>query len=249
VVAGEVLDLSEAQAVEVCAALMEAGEMPALSAHGQHLVLLLSPTGAGKSTLVNAAAGCDVAKEVVKGRDVVVVAAGSAVPMVARHCHGARSLTCFVSLYFLEPLDLVAMDTPGSLDTRVLAVNIANAANLARAMSQTASVKVVLTLSYASLEAARGHGAKDAVKSFAASVGAARRASPARFWRVAVTQRHRCGGSGRAVAARAPKVVAMLLDTLSDLGAALLAVGGALGRAPRARRPARGAAGQRLGRL
>jgi hypothetical protein len=51
VVAGLVLDLSEAQAVEVCAALMEAGERPALSAHGQHLVLLLGPTGARASRL------------------------------------------------------------------------------------------------------------------------------------------------------------------------------------------------------
>ena len=58
-----------------------------------------------------------MAKKVVKGRNVVVVAAGSVVPMVARYGHGApRSLTCFVSWYVLEPLDLVAMDTPGSLD-------------------------------------------------------------------------------------------------------------------------------------
>jgi hypothetical protein len=51
-----------------------------------------------------------MAKEVVQGQSVGVVAAGSVVPMVAR--------------YVLEPLDLVAMDTPGSS---------ANAANLARA--------------------------------------------------------------------------------------------------------------------
>jgi hypothetical protein len=39
--------------------------------------------------------------------------------------------------------EFVAMDTPGSLDTRVPAVNVVNAANLARApISETASVQV-----------------------------------------------------------------------------------------------------------
>jgi DNA repair exonuclease SbcCD ATPase subunit len=138
-----------------------------LDALRKELVVVIGNTGAGKSTFVNHIAGCTMVKRKpsdigLSGIEKVVVVLptteGGARDGIMPIGHAMASATFLPHIAHLDELGLAFCDCPGFFDSRGSVINIANTANVLRALVMADGVKIMVLINYQTLIADRGRG-------------------------------------------------------------------------------------------
>mgnify|MGYP001799940164 CR=1 FL=1 len=149
-------ELSKEESVDLLMTCIAYGEANARKARDKELIIVIGNTGAGKSTFVNYLAGCEMMLKSPKSagtkgyRKVFVVkptSEGGPTDELMPIGHKKQSKT------FMPQIETTADDTtycdcPGFLDNRGNEINIANAVNIRRTLSQAKGVKVVILITY-----------------------------------------------------------------------------------------------------
>jgi hypothetical protein len=159
---GVVLTLNQSIALlNHCA---ELGERNAVHATNKVTCVVLSNTGAGKSTTLNALLGCTMRAEIDEYEEQrIVVDADSSIAEIMHIGHHGRQSQTFMPQIVQDPNnpDNAYCDCPGFLDSRGAEINIANAINIRKILQQASGVKAVFLTSYYGLFVARGRCIQD----------------------------------------------------------------------------------------
>jgi len=160
-------ELSIGESIELLTSCIKHGNKRAKKLKGKEGIIIIGNTGAGKSTLVNYLAGCEMEskspKELgMKGmKNFIVVRSkkdGGKVDEIMPIGHTKQSKTFMPQIETAPDQSFTYCDCPGFLDNRGAEINIANAVNIRSAITQADSVKVLILINYHSLEADRGRG-------------------------------------------------------------------------------------------
>ena len=162
------LSLDIEEKIECLSSCVRVGREQAQKAKDRNLLMVIGNTGAGKSTLVNYLAGCqmemikrgDAGLTTDKRKKIARVAPSSPVKEVMGIGHDNKSATFLPAVHDDESLGLTYCDCPGFLDNRGAEINIANACNIKQTIAQARSVRVMVLINYHSLESERGRGVK-----------------------------------------------------------------------------------------
>lgn len=127
-------------------------------------MVVIGPTGGGKSTVLNYILGCDmelVPQEIHKipGQPdrIVRVSPKSQIKEVMKIGHDtSTSMTILSSSIYSEAMKIYIYDCAGIEDTRGLEVNITNNVNMRTILKNASSLKILLLVTYQSLTDVRG---------------------------------------------------------------------------------------------
>ena len=185
------MSLKIEQKIECLSSCVRVGMAQAEMAKDRNLLMVIGNTGAGKSTLVNYLAGCQM-EMIERGEagfttdlrtKIARVAVTSPMKEVMGIGHENKSATFLPAVHDDESLGLTYCDCPGFLDNRGAEINIANACNIKQTIAQARSVRVIVLINYNSLKADRGRGVKELAK-----VGAHAANSLLPFYRVVLAR-------------------------------------------------------------
>lgn len=168
----------EVQSMQCLAACLRKGEEAIERARGKDIICILGNTGAGKSTFINYVEGVEYEHvrvefesllsegegektRKVETRSVLQPKTGSKVPEIMKVSHSLKSET-FVPDVKDAVGDLgegvVWADCPGFLDSRGEEIKIANAINISKVLTAAKSMRVVVLINKASVDAAKSQG-------------------------------------------------------------------------------------------
>lgn len=162
--------LSSEESIALLMECMNRGEVAAQKGQGQELVVFIGNTGAGKSTLVNYLYGCDMevidCEQTLEGRAIAVKprSKGGKYDPVMEIGHTKKSKTFMPQIEKGPTQDMIYCDCPGFLENRGFEINIANAVNIRKALTQAKSIKVLMLINYHSLRADRARGLREMIK-------------------------------------------------------------------------------------
>jgi energy-coupling factor transporter ATP-binding protein EcfA2 len=161
------MELSVEESVQVVSTCLGKGRTTALKIDGEDAVFIIGNTGAGKSTFINYLCGRKMAerkkKELgMKGTGKVIVVEGG--DSLAKIGHDKNSATFLPDIIIDPDARVTYCDCPGFMDNRGAEINIANAVNIRTAARQSKTIRVIVLISYKSIESDRGRGLKELLK-------------------------------------------------------------------------------------
>ncbi|KAK8884604.1 hypothetical protein M9Y10_043720 [Tritrichomonas musculus] len=125
-------------------------------------VLLLGPTGVGKTTFTHLIAGCNMTAEKIRGNhNVVLNCKGNCKANNIKIGHTKNAETTLPSL--LHNSDVLFCDCPGLLDNRSLQQRILNAFSIDHILAPPCKIKILLLLTQDHFEVDRGKSAIDLI--------------------------------------------------------------------------------------
>lgn len=123
-------------------------------ARGKDIVLIIGETGTGKSTVVNYLSGCKMEPRKEGGRRQVIVSPSSPIREIMPIGHtDSKTLIPQIHSHAGGP---TFCDCPGFFDDRGAEINISNAVNIKNLVKSARSVRILILLSYKTLEDKRG---------------------------------------------------------------------------------------------
>lgn len=121
-------------------------------------VLLLGPTGVGKTTFMHLIAGCNItAEKISENHNVVLNCKENCKANNIKIGHTKNAETTLPSLLHIS--DVLFCDCPGLLDKRSIQQRILNAFSLDHILTSPCKIKILLILSEDNFEATRGDSA------------------------------------------------------------------------------------------
>lgn len=166
------LALSPEESISLLMGCIDWGAREACQAMGEELVMVIGNTGSGKSTFVNYLAGCSMQRVNAEsigitglGKIVIVkpTSKGGKLDEIMAIGHTTKSMTFMPEIASVGQ-GLTYCDCPGFLDNRGVEINIANAVNAKRFITNAGSVKIIMLINYHTLVADRGKGLSDMIK-------------------------------------------------------------------------------------
>lgn len=146
------------------------GDREASRAENQDLVIFIGNTGSGKSTMINYLYGCTMERVNAKKMGItalkptiVRVKDGGEFQEIMRIGHSNKSTTFMPEIASSEKERVTFCDCPGFLDNRGIEINVANAVNIKNALTRARSVKIVMLVNYASLDADKARGLREMI--------------------------------------------------------------------------------------